>query len=394
MAASGLVAARPQAGTVARRPQTTAKGGDFIESTARYVSNLYDTTGVAFTQGAVTPIIKAVPGYMSRLWVIVDATGGVAGGTNAVASGDAPFNIIQNIRLNDVSGYPIIALDGYGSYVSTLIGAQAGPGPFRDIKARPSYSAVANSGNFHVPFEYNFELADGVGCILSADQSKLISIQIAQNPSATFYSTAPGGTLPTMEYRVDAEYYGAPLSNPSQAPRALGSSVQWTRTQAANQLTSGANSGIIIPPPNLTGYIGTVAALAYNSATPSVREDGWLTGSKDIELWVDGQMRMQEHWWEVEDRMARDFETFGVTPFPTRPTGLLAYSFRNSWLPNGPTGVDNLALWEPTDTGTLMEIKSGAWGTITTGPDTLYAITQRLYPVSSLPYGPEPLGGQ
>lgn len=390
MAARGLTEARPRQGAVARRPQTTARSeGDFLESTARYVQNLYDTTGVSFAQSVVTPILKAVPGYISRLWVIVDATGGSAGGTNAVASGDAPFNILQNLRVNDVTGYPIVVFDGFSAYVAVMVGAQAGPGPFRDLKARPSYSAVANSGNFHVPFEVNFELADGIGSILAADQSKLISVQLNQNPAATFYSTSPGGANPTMEYRVDAEYYGAPLADPSKAPKALGTSVQWNRAPAANTLTSGANSGIVVPPSNLTGYLGTLACIAYNSANPSVREDGWLTGSKDIELWVDNQMRLQEHWWEVEDRMSRDFEMFGTAPFPTRPTGVLAYSFRNSMLANGPTGLDNLALWEPTDTGTLAEVKSGAWGTITSGPDTLYVVTQRLYPAGAIPQGVE-----
>lgn len=388
MGSTALTKANPQGGTVARRPQTTSKQGDFLEATARYVGNLYDQTNVSFTQSVVNPILKAVPGYISRMWITVDATGGAAAGTNAVASGDAPFNIIQNLRVNDVSGYPIVSLDGYAMYVAVLTGAQAGPGPFRDIKARPSYSAVATSGNFHVPFEVNFELADGVGSILSANQSQLMSVALNQNPSATFYATAPG-TLPTMEYRVDCEYYGAPLSDPSQAPRALGTSVQWSSANAANQLTSGANSGLVVPPSNLTGYLGTVAFLAYNNANPSVREDGWISNSKDIQLWIDNQMRSQETWWLAEDRMARDFEFFGTAPFPTRPTGLLAYSYRNSWLANGPTGVDNLALWEPTDTGTLAELKSGAWGTITTGPDTIKVITQRLYPVAELPQGVE-----
>lgn len=390
MAAGGLTQANAARGTVARRPQTTAKqGGDFLEQTARYVSNLWTQANVAMSTPIVTPIIKAVPGYITRLWVIVDAFGGVGSGTAAVASGDAPFNLIQNLRVNDVSGYPIYTLDGFSTYAAVMAGAQAGPGPFRDLKARPSYSAINTGGNFHVPFEVNFELADGIGSILAADQSKNIQVQINQNPATTVYATSPAPTLPTIQYRVDCEYYGAPLADPSKAPRALGTSVQWTRAQAANQLTSGANSGLIMPPSNLTGYLGTIIAIAYNSASPSVREDGWITGSNDIELWIDGQMRLQETWWEVEDRMARDFETFGVAPFPTRPTGMLAYSFRNSMLANGPTGLDNLALWEPTDTGTLAEIKSGAWGTITSGPDTIYLITQRLYPAGALPQGAE-----
>ena len=388
--ASLLTKANPNAGTVARRPQTTARSAaSFLSSSAKFEMNLFDQTAIAMSTPTFNPTLKAVPGYISRLWVTVIASGGSGSSTSAVAAGDAPDNVVQFMRINDVSGYPIVALSGVMSRFATMCGGQAGPGPYTDPHLRPSYSVVATSGNFTVVYEYNFEIGDGIGCILGADQSKLLSMQIGLNPAATVYSTQPSPTLPTLEIRVDCEFYGAPLSNPSMRPKALGTSVQWSQAQAANQLTSGSNTGVIVPAPNLTGYLGTAIFVAYNAASPSVREDGWLTGSNDIELWVDQQPRAQETYRMAQDRMAK-LLGFGLgSPYPARPTGLLAYSFRDSILPNGPIGLDDLRLFEATSTATLLELRSGAWGTVTTGPDTITCVTQRLYPVGALPQGVE-----
>lgn len=388
--ATPLQAASPARGTVARRPQTTGRpASSFLSSSAKYAMNLWDSSGILLSNPVTNPVLKAVPGYISRLWVSVVATGGSGSTTSAVASGDAPENAVQFIRINDVSGYPIIALSGVASRFATLTGGQAGPGPYTDPHNRPSYSAVATSGNFTVVYEYNFELGDAVGSILGADQSKILSMAVNQNPAATIYSTLPAPTLPTLEIRVDCEFYGAPLSNPALTPKALGTSVQWSQAQGANQFTSGSNTGAIVPAPNLTGYLGTLVVVAYNAASPSVREDGWLTGSNDIELWVDGQARYQETFRMAADRMARAFG-FGLgSPFPPRPTGVLAYTFRDSIIPNGPIGIDDLRLFEATSTATLAELRSGAWGAITSGPDTLTFITQRLYPAGQMPEGVE-----
>jgi hypothetical protein len=382
--------ANPARGTVSRRPQTTSRpASSFLCSSAKFWMNLFDQTAISMSTPVFNPTLKAVPGYISRIWVTVIASGGSGSSTSAVASGDAPENVIQFIRINDVSGYPIVALSGIASRFATMYGGQAGPGPYTDPEKRPSFSAVATSGNFTVRFEYNFEIGDAIGCILGADQSKILSMQIGLNPASTVYSTQPAPTLPTLEIRVDAEFYGAPLSNPAMRPKALGTSVQWSQAQAANQITSGSNTGVIVPAPNLTGYLGTAIFVAYNAASPSVREDGWLTGSNDIELWVDQQPRTQEIYSQVQDRMARAFGVGLGSPFPARPTGTLAYTFRDSILPNGPIGLDDLRLFEATSTATLLELRSGAWGTVTTGPDTMTCITQRLYPVGDLPQGIE-----
>lgn len=382
--------ANARAGTVSRRPQTTARPAEsFLSSSAKFSMNLWQQSGIVFGTTVINPVLKAVPGYISRLRLKVTASGGNGGTTPAVASGDAPDNLVQFVRINDVSGYPIVALSGFNCRLATLYGGQAGPGPFTDTHLRPSFATVATSGNFTLVYEFNFEIGDAIGCILGADQSKLLSMQINLNPATTVYTTSPVPTLPTLAFQVDAQFYGAPLSNPAMRPKALGTSVQWSQAPAANTITSGSNTGFIVPAPNLTGYLGTLIVVAYNNASPSVREDGWLTGSNDIELWIDQQPRWQETFDQVADRMAQLFGVGLGSPYPARPTGTLAYSFRDSIYPNGPVGLDDLRLFEATSTATLVELRSGAWGTITSGPDTMTCVTQRLYPVGQLPQGIE-----
>ena len=388
--ASPLQVANPGQGTVARRRQTTAKSGNFLESTAKYWMNLYDFSGLPLTTPRVNYPLKAVPGYISRLRIAIIATGGSGTCTAATDSPDAFFSLL---RLYDASGYPVYVSDGYGARLITLYGGQDSPGSYADTHARPSFSGVNTAasagGNFSIVYEIPLELGSGFGCIAGSNQSRIPSLQIDLGGTASLYTAAPATTNPTFEIRVDAEFYGAPLDDPSKAPPGNGSSVQWSMAQAANQISSGSNTGLVVPAPNLTGYLGTLIALARNST--NAREDGWLTGSNDIELWVDSQLRLQETYGQVQDRMAKLFGVGLVNPTgaPTRPVGSAAWSFRDSVLPGSQIGLDNLALWEPTDTGTLLELRSGAWGTVSSGPDTITFYTQRLYPVGDVPYGPE-----
>lgn len=380
-------------GNVERRPQTTGKRGTFLESTAKYKTNLYDVAGITMTTPVISYPLKAVPGYISRLRVQITASGGAAGTATVVAvATDAPDNLVQSLTLRDASGYPVYQSDGVGARYITMFGAQSGDGSYRDTHARPSYSAPAvgagSTGNFKITYIIPLELGSGYGCIAGANQSRIPTLTINLNPSSSVYTTAPG-TLPTLEVRVDAEYYGAPLDDPSKAPPGNGSSVQWGFATAANSLTSAGNQSAIVPAPNLTGYLGTLIVLARNSLNN--REDGWITGCSDIQLKVDSMLRFQETWDEAADRMAGLFEVGLAAPTGSvaRPTGVLAYSFRDSVYPDGPTVLDNLALWEPTSTATLVEVASGSWGTITSGPDQLTMYTQRLYPKGEVPYGPE-----
>ena len=106
----------------------------------------------------------------------------------------------------------------------------------------------------------------------------------------------------------------------------------------------------------------------------NVRDDG-LWGS-DLQLWVDSVPIYQEHSNSLFSRMYRQF---GIT----RPTGMAVYTWRNS------TGklvsIDDMELLLVTTPGTLIELRSGAWGTISGGPDTLYTYTGKLFPAGAVP---------
>jgi hypothetical protein len=73
------------------------------------------------------------------------------------------------------------------------------------------------------------------------------------------------------------------------------------------------------------------------------------------------------------------FRQFGIT----RPTGVAVYTFRDSVGWN--VDIDDMELLLPTTPGTLLEVFSGAWGTISNSPAICYTYTGKLFPVEAVP---------
>ena len=119
----------PGDGTYERRPQTTAKHGSFLESTAKYRTLMYTQSGLSIATPTISQPLKAVPGYISRLIITITASGGASATTTTVAAAaDAPWSLIQTIRVLDASGYPVYFADGFGARLIEMFGGQAGPG--------------------------------------------------------------------------------------------------------------------------------------------------------------------------------------------------------------------------------------------------------------------------
>ena len=96
----------------------------FVRAAFQHREPFYDQT---FTLGssavAVSPIDVVPYGFMRHVVIEVAASGGAAGLNNAVAAGDAPYSILQNLTLQDVNGRPIFGpLPGYMAYLANLLG--------------------------------------------------------------------------------------------------------------------------------------------------------------------------------------------------------------------------------------------------------------------------------
>jgi hypothetical protein len=197
-----------------------------------------------------------------------------------------------------------------------------------------------------------------------------MALTLQLNGAATFYGTTQPGTLPTVEVDLYEEFWAVPISNPSLGPPDDGSSHQWSQSQGQNLIGSGSNTNV--PLPDVGTYISTLIILMRDST--GARSDSPY--NTDVELWIDGVPNRIEH---PNLAFSRMYRQYGIT----RPTGVLVYTWRDSvgWTVN----IDDMELLLPTTPGTLLELRSGAWGTISNTPATAYTYTGKLYPVGSVP---------
>lgn len=387
MAVSTLQTAQPALGTVSRQPQTTAQpagaGAPFTRMSRQMQILGPVSAGNAFGT-LFTPQIKPVGGYVRYYPLYIQASGGNGGTTAAVASADAPWNVIQNLFLRDPFGQPIIQADGYSLYLIDLYGGQSGMLQFgNQSTVNPSFQTVQTSGNFFVRFHLPFELDSSGYCSLPAmNAASQPSIWVQTNPNTVVYSTSPVPTLPTLQFQLDEEFWAAPVDNPQFAPPDVGSSAQWSVTKAPTGIAAAQFQRIVLP---RVGALTNTLILILRDST-GARIDGWP--ATDLSLWVDGVPHLYETFAERVDKM---WAQFGVT----RPTGVLCYTFRNS-VQTSVSTADTYDLILPTSPATLLEIV-GTWGTATTqggvstttisnAPAQLFQLTGELYPLGGIPY--------
>lgn len=386
MAVSTLQTAQPALGTVSRQPQTTAQpagaGAPFTRMSRQMQILGPVSAGNAFGT-LFTPQIKPVGGYVRYYPLYIQATGGVGTPTAAVASADAPWNVIQNLFLRDPFGQPIIQADGYSLYLIDLYGGQSGMLQFgNQSTVNPSFQNVQTTGNFFVRFHLPFELDSSGYCSLPAmNAASQPSIWVQTNPNTVVYSTPPT-TSPTLQFQLDEEFWAAPVDNPQFAPPDVGSSAQWSVTKAPTGIAAAQFQRIVLP---RVGALTNTLILILRDST-GARIDGWP--ATDLSLWVDGVPHLYETFAERVDKM---WAQFGVT----RPAGVIVYTFRNS-VQTAVSTADTYDLILPTSPATLLEIV-GTWGTATTqggvstttitnAPAQLYQLTGELYPLGGIPY--------
>jgi hypothetical protein len=173
------------------------------------------------------PIALEVPaaGYLRAVLLRVRATGGVAGGTPAVAKADAPWSVVQSNDLADVSGSPLIdTLTGYEQYQVNKLGGYAwSPDP----ATLDSFSPMDADGNFEWIYRLPVEISarEGLGALPNMNAKQIFRSKIRQAPSEQVYATEPG-TLPTVRYTATMEGWTAPQTG--EAPPSLGTVQQWS----------------------------------------------------------------------------------------------------------------------------------------------------------------------
>src|SRR5579863_9114819 len=302
MGVSTLQTAQPALGTVSRQPQTTAtpaSAGVPFTRMSRQMQILGPVSAGLSFGTLFTPPIKPAGGYIRFYPLYVTASGGSGSGTNAIASADAPYNVIQNVFLRDPFGQPIIQADGYSLYLIDLYGGQSGMLNFGNNAASlPSFSNVAVSGNFNLRFHLPLELDSSGYCSLPAmNAASQPSIWVQLNPATVVYATSPAPTLPTLQLQLDEEFWAAPVDNPQFAPPDVGSSAQWSVTKAPTGIAANQFQRVVLP--RVGTYTNTLILVLRDST--GARIDAFP--STDLALWVDGVPHLYETFNERQDKM-------------------------------------------------------------------------------------------
>lgn len=377
---TAATATSPQAVSGGRpQPQTTVEAGPgpFIRFSQPGARAMYNVSGQPFGATVAPPLVSA-PGYAARFRATISASGGTST-TAVVAAPDAPFNAIQQVRLVDPFGTPLLVGPGYEMLkLVPKYSGQFGLLGAADITNLPSYSpvslaAAAGAGDFSFSTSLSLELSKGYGLLSMANSAELPQLSWTLAGSGQVYTTAPT-TLPTLGVEVDTDFYWLPAGNANIVPPALGTTQQWFYAQANPTIASGSTATVQFPRGG--GYISTIILIMRDST--GARIDAW---PQRIRLYVDGVQIVDRSLSQVEDDMYNQFG--GVT----RETGVLAFTRKTSLSQLSLGLLDDLETYLSTNPGTLLEIQGAPWGAIANAPAQLSVVMGQVVPAGHLVTG-------
>lgn len=379
-ATTGQVAPAQEAGRP--QPQTTVEppGGPFIRHSQPGRRQQYANTGNAFG-ATITQPLTAVPGYLSRLRMRVNAAGG-SGTATVAAAADAPWSAFSLVTLRDAFGTPLMVGPGYEMlYLVPKYSSQFGLMAQSDPKNLPSFSAVATganaSGNFTFQTALPLEFAKAYGLISMANASLLPNLTMQLAGSSAVYTTAPT-TPPTIEVDLDSDFYWLP-EGVAVEPPGLGTTCQWVYQNASPSI--GSNSSMSVTLPRLGGFLHTLILEVRDST--GARIDAWGTRFR---IYVDGVPLIDSRFDELVDDMQIQYAGVGTSTW-TRDTGVIAISRRTSLNQMNLGLLDTGEVFLSTNPGTLIQIECSPWGTISNAPAQLSAIVGQVVPAGSLLQG-------
>ena len=372
-----MTASNVEVGNV--QPQTTAEPGPgpFIQHTQPGSAPQYIQSSINIGQSwQVASPLTSVPGYIRKWRLKFTASGGVNGTETVAITADAPYNIVQNVLVQDGFGNQIITGGGYDVlYLIPKYGSQFGLGSAREISNLPSYSPVSvgssGTGDFVFSSVLPLEFAKGIGTIGGANASIQPKIILTGAPSSSVYSTAPG-TLPTLAVNVNTDFYWLPQAS-NVVPPGEGTSEQWISQPANPTIGTGLAQPVTIP--RAGGYVSTLLFVLRDST--GARIDAW---PDPIKIIVDGVPWVNEPFSQLEDDMYIQFQG------QTRETGVIAVSRKDSLSQEDLGLLDTGMSLLSTQPGTSIQIE-GTWGTISNSPATLTCYLGTVVPNGSLVTG-------
>lgn len=293
-------------------------------------------------------------GYLSHLYILVEATGGNNGLATVAADEDAPFNVLQNIALTEPNGAYIVQFnDGYQMYLANKYGGYVNP-VSSDPKNSPVFSDVNSEGDFTFLLRVPVCLSgrDAVGALANQDSAGQFKFRATLAPSATVYGTAPD-TLPTVRVRAWLAAYDQP--EPTSAgvgnqvePPANGTTSFWS-VQSGITVNNGENT---IELKRKGNYLRQIIFVLRTSGSRSTADTDWPVETRFLRDSFPARYYNDSVW------RHKMFELTGYTGTLDNPgapeAGVRFHDYMHEF--DGALGRENRDLWQPTRGSTRLEI--------------------------------------
>lgn len=326
-------------------------------ATATYPhSEIADQRTHTLAAGAQTPQPVDIPafGYLRAVWLEVVVTATNAGGATTVAmEEDAPWNIFDEIQLQDVSTQALVQLGGYNAYLMHKYG---GYGNAEDPTLDGFYSAPvtgtgATGGSFSFAIRIPTEIVprDGFGSLLNQSQQQPFRLKYTLAALSSIYSTAPNGDV-DVALTVIPEFWAIPPESiggvqNQVAPDGHGTTQFWTQ-HFQSVATTGQQ---VVRLPKVGGMIRNHVFVCRNAS--GVRTTSIFPAT--FEYRWEGRPLLNETRNNLIRRMRRQY---GLT----LDAGVLVFPYTDEM--DGKPGGELRDRYLPTNGSTRLEV-SGVWTT-------------------------------
>lgn len=337
------VAAPPDPRTAAQPQVVTAL--PFTASSHEHTEPAFDVTA---TPGAArVPFNNLdVPahGYFRHLFIEVVASGGAGGTGNA----DYPWNILQDITLQDVGGANIVGpIDGYALYLCNLIGGYASRSDLASALTNPDFVAGAPNPSFTVRVPVEISAADALGALANQNASANFkfgfSVATRAETMSVDYTTAPSfrirGWLEAWTLPAARDGRGRPQS---QTPPMLGVG-QVISSRVQNGIGVGENTVQLKRVGNLLRFVLLIARSGAGARADNVFPDPMRFTWDGITI----HHTSQRYW--------RQYLSERLTGW-TRQAGVFALPFNHGGRAGNQFGNETPDLWLPTVQSSRLEV--------------------------------------
>lgn len=293
-------------------------------------------------------------GYISHLYILVEATAGAAGLATVAADEDAPFNVLSNIELSEPNGATIVRFnDGWQMYLAQKYGGYLMPSA-ADPRNSPIFSDVAATGNFTFLLRLPVSLSgrDGVGALANQDSAGQFKLRMSVAAANIVYDTEPD-TKPGLRIRAWLAAYDQPeptsagVGNATEPP-ASGTTSFWS-VQSGITVANGENT---IELKRKGNYLRQIIFVLRTSGSRNTAETDWPAETRFLRDAFPARYYNDSVWRHIM------FERTGFDAANEAANGLddgvRFHDYMHEF--DGGLGRENRDLWQPTRGSTRLEI--------------------------------------